>query len=83
MYVDFVFKQIIEYFVRNLLIYTALFFGEKYIIEYITKKTIDSFVFNSNKLFSLSDLSFHDFFLYTTSVVFYAISASLLFCLFL
>ncbi len=34
MYVDFMMKQFIEYVVRNLFVYTALFFGEKYIIEY-------------------------------------------------
>lgn len=74
MYIDFILKQIIEYFVRNLLIYTALFFGEKYIIEYLTKKTIDSFVFNSNKLFTFSDLSLHNFFFIITSFIFYLLS---------
>lgn len=74
MYVDFILKQVIEYFLRNLLIYTALFFGEKYIIEVLTKKTIDSFVFNSNKLFSFTDISFHNFFLTIVSFIFYLLS---------
>lgn len=74
MFIDFIFKQILEYFVRNILIYTALFFGEKYIIEYLTKKTIDSFVFNSNKLLSLSDFSFNDFFVYIAGFILYSLS---------
>ena len=78
MFIDFIFKQILEYFLRNLLIYTALFFGEKYIIEYLTKKTIDSFVFNSNKLFSFSDFSFHDFFIYICGFILYILSFYLL-----
>ena len=78
MFIDFIFKQIVEYFLRNLFIYTALFFGEKYVIEYLTKKTIDSFVFNSNKLFSGSDLSFHNFFYITSSFIFYSVSIILL-----
>lgn len=71
MFIDFILKQIIEYFVRNLLVYTALFFGEKYIIEYLTKKTIDSFIFNTNSLFSNKDFSFNDFFLTIACVLFY------------
>lgn len=74
MYIDFIFKQILEYFIRNLLIYTALFFGEKYIIEVLTKKTIDSFVFNSNKLFNFNDLNYHNFFLTIVSFVFYLLA---------
>lgn len=49
-YMDFIFKKLSEMFIRNIFIYSSLFFGEKYMIEYLTKKTIDSFIFNSNKL---------------------------------
>jgi hypothetical protein len=48
-YIDFFFKNCAEVFIRNVFIYSSLFFGEKYIIEHLTKKTVDSFVFNSNK----------------------------------
>ena len=41
-YLDFFIKKLAEIFVRNYFIYTAQFFGEKYIIEFLTKKTIDS-----------------------------------------
>lgn len=78
MYIDFIFKQILEYFIRNILVYTSLFFGEKYIIEYLTKKTIDSFVFSSNSLLNVSDLSFHDFFFISASFIIYSILISML-----
>ena len=79
MYIDFIFKQILEYFVRNLLVYTALFFGEKYIIEFLTKKTIDSFVFNTHRLFSSAELSFSDFFYTIVSTILYTIAIVLIF----
>lgn len=78
MYFDFIIKQILEYFVRNLLIYTALFFGEKYIIEYLTKKTIDSFVFNSNKTHTFVNLTHSNFFFTITSFIFYTLAFSML-----
>jgi hypothetical protein len=40
LYLDFFFKKIIEIFVKNYLVLTAQFFGEKYVIEYFTKKII-------------------------------------------
>lgn len=49
-YIDFIFKKISEIFVRNIFIYSSIFFGEKYMIEYLTKKTIDGFIFNNNRL---------------------------------
>ena len=48
-YIDFFFKKMVEVFIRNVFVYAALFFGEKYMIEQLTKKTVDSFVFNSNR----------------------------------
>jgi len=73
MFIDFIFKQIIEYWTRTVLIYTALFFGEKYIIEYLTKKTIDTVVFNTNRRFQTSDLSFNDFFIITAAAISYVL----------
>lgn len=37
-YVDFFLKKFGEVFVRNIFIYGAQFFGEKYMIEYLTKR---------------------------------------------
>lgn len=74
MYFDFIIKQILEYIVRNLLIYTSLFFGEKYVIEYLTKKTIDSFVFNTNKTHLFVNLNYGNFFFTITSFIFYSLA---------
>lgn len=49
-YFDFFFKKISEFFVRNIFVYSALFFGEKYMIEVFTKKIITSVIFNVNNL---------------------------------
>lgn len=49
-YIDFFLKKICEVFLRNVFVYTALFFGEKYMIEVLTKKVVDSFIFNTNTL---------------------------------
>jgi hypothetical protein len=48
-YFDFIIKKFSEIFIKNVFIYSSIFFGEKYIIEFLTKKTIDSFIFNNNK----------------------------------
>jgi len=47
-YLDFFFKKLCELFLRNVFVYTALFFGEKYMIEVLTKKVVDNFVFITN-----------------------------------
>ena len=39
-YIDFIFKKFAEIFIRNVFIFGALFFGEKYMIEYLTKKIV-------------------------------------------
>lgn len=48
-YVDFILKKFSEIFIRNVFVYAALFLGEKYMIEHLTKKIVDSFIYNSNK----------------------------------
>ena len=50
-FIDFFLKKIIDVFLRNVFVFGAMFFGEKYMIERLTKKIVDSFLFNSNKLF--------------------------------
>ena len=49
-YIDFIFKKLVEVFIRNVFIYASLFFGEKYMIEHLTKKVVDNFIYSSNKL---------------------------------
>jgi hypothetical protein len=41
-YIDFFLKKFSEVFVRNFFIYGAQFFGEKYMIEYITKRFFEA-----------------------------------------
>jgi len=70
-FIDFIFKKCADSFIRNVFIYGAMFFGEKYIIEVITKKTLDSFVFTTNKFTGLEKLDYSTFFIYTLSILFY------------
>jgi len=51
-------KKFAEIFIRNIFIFAALFFGEKYMIEHLTKKVVDSFIFNSNKLVGWTTLNY-------------------------
>ena len=51
LYMDFFIKKLGEVFVKNFLVYTSNYFGEKYFIEVLTKKIIDNLVFKKNKLF--------------------------------
>jgi len=57
-YIDFFLKKLIEVFVRNILIYSAMFFGEKYMIEQLTRKLVDFFLFYSNKKIGFFNLSY-------------------------
>lgn len=61
-YIDFFLKKLTEVFVRNLFIYTAQFFAEKYLIEYFTKNFIVVFIFCVNSIFGVTRLSFTTFF---------------------
>lgn len=80
-YVDFILKKLSEVFVRNFFVYSSNFFGEKYIIEYLTKKIIESFIFNSNKNFFFFELFQSSFFLNFLSFFFFFISLILIFIL--
>lgn len=74
LYLDFFLKKIIEIFVKNYLVLTAQFFGEKYMIEYLTKKIIDSWFFNNNKFFGLFELTQSNFFVQFLSFLFFFLS---------
>lgn len=62
LYFDFLIKKIGEIFVKNFMVLTPLFFGEKYLIEVLTKKIIENFLTRFNKLVGLSSLTFFNFF---------------------
>lgn len=75
-YFDFIFKKLSEIIMRNIFIYSAIFFGEKYMIEFITKKTIDSFIFNSNRKFNFN-FSESKYFIQIISIIIYLIFVSI------
>ena len=70
-YLDYIFKKNAEVFLRNVFIYSALFFGEKYMIEQLTKKVIDSFIFNNNKYVGWSTFNNNSFFYVNISILMY------------
>lgn len=69
-YIDFIIKKLSELFVRNILIYTGIFFCEKFVIEFTTKKILDSFFFIS-KAFSTPIFFFESFFSQVIFILFY------------
>jgi len=73
MYFDFFYKKLSEIFVRNVFIYMAQFFGEKYMIEHWTKRFIDSIIFNNNKFMSWTTLTYQWFFLQFVTFILYSI----------
>jgi len=74
LYVDFFLKKLIELFVKNFFIYAAQFIGEKYMIEFLTKKVIDSSVFNTNKIINVTDLFYTQYFISLLSILFLSLS---------
>ncbi len=74
LYVDFFLKKLSEVFVRNFFIYSAHYFGEKYMIEYLTKKIIDSSIFNTNRIIGLTELFYSYYFIQLISIFFYLLT---------
>jgi hypothetical protein len=72
-YVDYIYKNFAEIFIRNVFIYAALFFGEKYMIEVFTKKFIDNFIFISNKYVGFTTLWYQTFFNLFMSFILYTL----------
>ena len=73
LYMDFFIKKLGEVFVKNFLVYTSNYFGEKYFIEVLTRKIIDNLVFKKNKLFGWTTLHFFNFFYMLIILVLYTI----------
>ena len=67
-YLDYIIKKITEIFLKNFLIKSSLFFGEKFIIEFLTKKSIDNSIlfFNKPHVFFLN----FNFFFFISSFIF-------------
>jgi hypothetical protein len=73
-YFDFFYKKLSEVFVRNVFVYAAQFFGEKYMIEVLTKKIVDAAIFNTNKIIGWNKLQYSWFFIQFLSVIFYTLA---------
>ena len=73
MYFDFFLKKLSEIIVRNLYVYSAQFFGEKYIIETFTKKIFNNILFFINLTTGLTQLSFISFFFFIVLFIFVSI----------
>ena len=73
-YIDYFIKKIIEIFVRNIFIYSAIFFGEKYIIEHFTKKIIEAYIFHLNQKTNFFIFHHSYFFTFNISMIFLIIS---------
>lgn len=61
-YFDFFIKKLSESFVRNLSIYTAIFFCEKFLIEYLTQVSVSKAIKFSSRLVNLRVFFFETFF---------------------
>lgn len=79
LYLDYFFKKVIEIVLKNYIVLTAQFFGEKYIIEFLTKKVIDSWFFNNNKFIGLFELTQTNFFIQFISFLFFFLSLLIFF----
>jgi hypothetical protein len=62
MYLDYIIKKIAEMFVKNIFIYSSTFFGEKFIIEFLSKKTIDNLTSFFNVLFLNKNYNYTNFY---------------------
>jgi hypothetical protein len=81
-YIDFFLKKLTDLFIRNIFIFSAMFFGEKYMIEIITRKIVDSFLFKSNKFLGFTALNYR-FFIYNLLIfIFYTLIFLNLFLIF-
>ena len=71
LYLDFFVKKISEVFVRNVYIYSAQFFGEKYVIEELTKKIFKKIIIYGNKKSVFNKFLYSHFFIQMVGFSFY------------
>lgn len=65
-YVDFIAKQLLHGFLTNIVIFGALFFGEKVILEYLTRTVNTSY--SLNKIGNQSSHNLLSFIAYTLTL---------------
>ena len=79
-YIDFFLKNVFEAIVRNVLIYSAQFFCEKYMVEHFTKKIFVNVTYYFNYFFKSSTFNYKVFFVQLLTIIFY-IGTLVNFCL--
>ena len=81
--IDYIVKNSAIRLVSRVLIFMGFIFGEKYIVEYITKKSIDGFIFNNNRFIGLNSLAYSYYFIQILTSFIYLLVISNLFILFI
>lgn len=77
-YLDFFVKKQTEVFLKNIFIYSAQFFGEKYMIELWTKKVFKILVTSVNKTTGVLKLTYSLFFIQILNIFLYIFAIILL-----
>lgn len=73
-YLDFFFKKLAEVFLKNFFLYSALFFGEKYMIENLTKTIFKSLTAKVNYIANLKKLTYSLYFIQFLNFFFYSVA---------
>mgnify|MGYP007108022093 CR=1 FL=1 len=73
-YMDFFYKKFCEVFVRNGLIYSSYIFGEKYMVEFVTKLVVDKIITSFNTFQDATQADRIKLFFQVLSTILYAIS---------
>lgn len=60
-YIDYIIKKLAEVVIKNLFIFSSFFFAEKFLIEFLTKKSIDNAMLKLNS-FAIEDFNINFFF---------------------
>lgn len=72
---DFFIKKNIEFIMKHIFIYLSLFFAEKYLIEFLTKKNIEILFFFLNKIHNFYSFSISYFFFFTVLFFFFYLAS--------
>ena len=81
-YIDFFLKKLSDIYIRNIFIFSAIFFGEKYMIEKITRKIVESILFKSNKHFGFTTINYKLFICLFLTLLFYMLTFLNIFLIF-
>ena len=76
---DFFYKKCCEVFVRNVLVYSSYIFGEKYMVEFLTKLSVDKVINAFNTFQDSTQADRVKLFFQVLSTILYSISLLLAF----